>query len=129
MYHLNANFYRFQVMLVLPNPYSLVSIVTQKLKSTSKFKNRRKNSITVFLTNFWINHELNLKDKMNRLQNLLHDSLISTQHVEKSAILNKEDYSVKATSIGFQVSILNIDGFMFKNSTIMYNYYLITAQR
>ena len=52
---------------------------------------------------------------MNRLQNLLHDSLISTQHVEKSAILNKEDYSVKATSIGFQVIILM--GLILKMST------------
>lgn len=64
---------------------------------------------------------------MNRLQNLLHDSLISTQHVEKSAILNKEDYSVKATSIGFQVIILM--GLILKISPIVYIYYLITAQR
>lgn len=41
---------------------------------------------------------------MNQLQNLLHDALISTQHVEKCALLNKDDYVVKAASIGFQVN-------------------------
>jgi profilin len=48
---------------------------------------------------------------MNQLQNLLHDALISTQHVEKCALLNKEDYSVKAASIGFQVPLeIRYDG-------------------
>ena len=41
--------------------------------------------------------------KMNQLQNLLHDSLISTSHVDRAALLNKEDYTVKAASVGFQV--------------------------
>lgn len=40
---------------------------------------------------------------MNQLQNLLHDTLIATTHVDRCALINKEDYSVKATSVGFQV--------------------------
>ena len=40
---------------------------------------------------------------MNQLQNLLHDALISTGHVEKCALLNKEDYTVKTSSVGYQV--------------------------
>jgi profilin len=43
---------------------------------------------------------------MNHLQNLLHDALISTQNVDRCALLNKEDYSVKATSVGFQVAFI-----------------------
>jgi profilin len=44
---------------------------------------------------------------MNQLQNLLHDALISTSHVEKCALLNKEEYNVKATSVGYQVILIS----------------------
>jgi len=40
---------------------------------------------------------------MNQLQNLLHDALIATNHIDRAALLNKEDYSVKASSVGFQI--------------------------
>ena len=40
---------------------------------------------------------------MNQLQNLLHDALIATSHVERCALLNKEEYSVRAASVGYQV--------------------------
>ena len=40
---------------------------------------------------------------MNQLVNLLHDSLIATAHVERCALLNKENYTVKASSVGYQV--------------------------
>jgi profilin len=46
---------------------------------------------------------------MNILQNLLHDALISTNHVEKSAILNRNERSVKACSIGFFISNEDIE--------------------
>ena len=42
---------------------------------------------------------------MNQLQNLLHDALISTNHVQKCALINKDEYKVKAASVGYQVLI------------------------
>ncbi|RNA09359.1 profilin-4-like isoform X5 [Brachionus plicatilis] len=46
---------------------------------------------------------------MNQLQNLLHDALISTQHIDRCALLNKDDYSVKASSVGFQMHEVDIE--------------------
>ena len=46
---------------------------------------------------------------MNQLQNLLHDSLISTSHIDRAALLNTDDYSVKASSVGFHVKFKNHD--------------------
>ncbi|WAR08309.1 PROF4-like protein [Mya arenaria] len=53
--------------------------------------------------------------KMNQLQNLLHDALISTEHVQQCAIVHRKDCSVRASSVGFnlyhdQVQIL-LDSF------------------
>ncbi|XP_009857976.2 profilin-4-like isoform X2 [Ciona intestinalis] len=39
--------------------------------------------------------------KMNQLNNLLHDSLISTEHVEKCAILDRKEKEQRAGSPGF----------------------------
>ncbi|XP_013421902.1 profilin-4 [Lingula anatina] len=39
--------------------------------------------------------------KMNQLQNLLHDALISTAHVAQCAIVRRKDCSVSACSVGF----------------------------
>ncbi|XP_064628332.1 profilin-4-like isoform X2 [Lineus longissimus] len=41
--------------------------------------------------------------KMNQLQNLIHDTLISTDHVQSCAIVNRADASVKASSVGFSL--------------------------
>ncbi|XP_078698049.1 profilin-4-like isoform X5 [Branchiostoma floridae x Branchiostoma belcheri] len=41
------------------------------------------------------------KVKMNQLQNLLHDALISTEHVEHCCILRRKDVSLRASSVGF----------------------------
>lgn len=41
--------------------------------------------------------------KMNQLQNLLHDALISTDHVQHCAIIRRKDYSVRASSVGFNL--------------------------
>ncbi len=41
---------------------------------------------------------------MNQLQNLLHDALIATSHIDRAALLNKDDYTIKAASVGFQVT-------------------------
>ena len=41
--------------------------------------------------------------KMNQLQNLLHDALIATEHVENSAIIRRRDVSLRASSAGFTV--------------------------
>ena len=40
---------------------------------------------------------------MNQLQNLLHDSLIATGHVENCAIIRRNDASLRAASVGFVV--------------------------
>lgn len=53
--------------------------------------------------------------KMNQLQNLLHDALISTEHVQQCAIVRRKDCSIRASSVGFnlyqdQVQLL-LDGF------------------
>ena len=42
--------------------------------------------------------------KMNQLQNLLHDSLIATDHVHHCAIIRRKDCNVRASSVGFNVS-------------------------
>ena len=56
---------------------------------------------------------------MNQLQNLLHDALISTNHVEKCALIKKSDGSLKAFSIGFQPSPEDIQTLIdaFENTT------------
>ncbi len=41
---------------------------------------------------------------MNQLQNLLHDALISTDHVSSCAIIRRKDCSLRASSVGFNVS-------------------------
>ena len=41
--------------------------------------------------------------KLNQLQNLLHDALISTEQVQSAAIIKRKDGSIKATSVGFNV--------------------------
>ena len=51
---------------------------------------------------------------MSQLKDLLHDSLISTSHVEKCALLDKENYSVKASSVGYEVSSVFI--FIYKKN-------------
>ena len=45
---------------------------------------------------------------MNQLQNLLHDSLISTGHVENCALIRRNDASLRASSVGFVVSFCAI---------------------
>lgn len=42
--------------------------------------------------------------KMNQLQNLLHDALIATNHVQSCAILKRKDAVLRASSVGFTVS-------------------------
>ncbi len=46
---------------------------------------------------------------MNQLQNILHDALIATNHIDRAALLNKSDYTIKAASVGFQVEFLFIN--------------------
>lgn len=46
---------------------------------------------------------------MNQLQNLLHDALIATNHIDRAALLNKDDYSVKAASVGFQIPEVDVE--------------------
>ncbi|CAH1798317.1 unnamed protein product [Owenia fusiformis] len=41
--------------------------------------------------------------KMNQLQNLLHDALISTEHVSQCAIIRRKDCSLRAASVGFNL--------------------------
>ena len=53
---------------------------------------------------------------MSQLKDLLHDSLISTSHVERCALLDTENYSVKAASVGYEV--INI---LFKRSIMARN--------
>ncbi|XP_062510368.1 profilin-4-like [Corticium candelabrum] len=40
---------------------------------------------------------------MNQLQNLLHDTLIATGHVQQCALIKRKDASLKASSVGFTV--------------------------
>ena len=40
---------------------------------------------------------------MNQLQNLLHDSLIATGHVQQCALIKRKDATIKASSVGFTV--------------------------
>jgi len=42
--------------------------------------------------------------KLNQLNNLLHDSLIATGHVERCAIVDKKETEVKANSPGFTLT-------------------------
>ena len=42
--------------------------------------------------------------KLNQLQNLLHDALIATNHVQSSAIIRRKDNVLRASSVGFNVS-------------------------
>ncbi|XP_071485145.1 profilin-4-like [Diadema antillarum] len=42
--------------------------------------------------------------KMNQLQNLLHDALIATGHVENCAIIRRKDISLRASSAGFTLT-------------------------
>ena len=42
---------------------------------------------------------------MNQLQNLLHDALISTDHVQHCAIVRRKDCVVRASSVGFNVRV------------------------
>ena len=42
---------------------------------------------------------------MNHLQTLLHDSLKATGHVEDYAILRRRDFSLRAGSVAFSVSL------------------------
>jgi profilin len=57
---------------------------------------------------------------MNQLQNLLHDALIATSHVEKAALLNKDDYSIKAASVGFILQDQDVENFIdaFQNTAM-----------
>lgn len=41
--------------------------------------------------------------KMSQLQNLLHDALISTEHVQQCAIVRRKDCSIRASSVGFNL--------------------------
>ncbi|XP_035686430.1 profilin-4-like isoform X1 [Branchiostoma floridae] len=57
------------------------------------------------------------KVKMNQLQNLLHDALISTEHVEHCCIIRRKDVSLRASSVGFTLYQDQIQMFVdaFKN--------------
>ena len=46
--------------------------------------------------------------QMLNLQALLHDTLVTTGHVECCAIFKRKDCSVKATSLGYEVSSASI---------------------
>ncbi|XP_046327904.1 profilin-4-like [Haliotis cracherodii] len=50
-------------------------------------------------------HTIDVVDavKMNQLQNLLHDALISTDHVQQCAIVRRKDCTVRASSVGFNL--------------------------
>ena len=43
---------------------------------------------------------------MNLLQNLIHESLVATGHVECAAIIRRKDSSIRATSVGYTVSMI-----------------------
>lgn len=43
---------------------------------------------------------------MNSLLNLIHESLVATGHVECAAIIRRKDSSIRATSVGYTVSVL-----------------------
>lgn len=58
----------------------------------------------VFFKNFSSISLLQDAVKMNQLQNLLHDSLIATDHVHHCAIIRRKDCNVRASSVGFNVS-------------------------
>ena len=44
---------------------------------------------------------------MNQLQNLLHDALIATNHVQSCAIVRRKDAVLRASSVGFNVRPLD----------------------
>lgn len=46
---------------------------------------------------------------MNPLQNLLHDALIATNHVEKCAFINVDELVCKASSVGFHPDSVDIE--------------------
>ncbi|XP_077869681.1 profilin-4-like [Saccoglossus kowalevskii] len=50
--------------------------------------------------------------KMNQLQNLLHDALISTEHVKQCAIIRRKDSSLRASSVGFNLNSEQIQKFI-----------------
>ncbi|XP_003729111.1 profilin-4 isoform X2 [Strongylocentrotus purpuratus] len=52
----------------------------------------------------WLDSTLPDRVKMNQLQNLLHDALIATGHVENCAIVRRKDISLRASSAGFTLS-------------------------
>ncbi|CAB3989738.1 profilin-4-like isoform X5 [Paramuricea clavata] len=49
---------------------------------------------------------------MNQLQNLLHDSLIATGHVENCALIRRNDASLRASSVGFVPTTIEINAFI-----------------
>ena len=49
---------------------------------------------------------------MNQLQNLLHDSLIATGHVENCALIRRNDGSLRASSVGFVPTAIEISAFI-----------------
>lgn len=53
---------------------------------------------------------------INQLQNLLHDSLIATGHVENCAVIRRNDGSLRASSVGFVVS--SFDNFVISMNHI-----------
>ncbi|XP_065906724.1 profilin-4-like [Dysidea avara] len=54
---------------------------------------------------------------MNLLQNLIHESLVATGHVECAAIIRRKDSSIRATSVGYTPSAEQIEAITaaFKN--------------
>ncbi|XP_039259959.2 profilin-4-like [Styela clava] len=58
--------------------------------------------------------------KLNQLNNLLHDALISTEHVEKCAIVDRREAEQKAASVGFMINKSDIQSIQeaFKNTSI-----------
>ncbi|KAK2144047.1 hypothetical protein LSH36_791g01010 [Paralvinella palmiformis] len=55
--------------------------------------------------------------KMNQLQNLLHDALINTNHVQSCAIIRRKDAALRAASVGFHLHPEQISSLLdaFKN--------------
>ena len=86
------------------------------------FKPLALTSAGVVRANFYSNHSLtnfiffayfmwcfSFQDaiKMNQLQNLLHDALIATNHVQSCAIVRRKDAVLRASSVGFNVRPLD----------------------
>ncbi|XP_078001434.1 profilin-4-like [Glandiceps talaboti] len=49
---------------------------------------------------------------MNQLQNLLHDALIATEHVQNCVIIRRKDSSLRASSVGFNLYAEQIQKFI-----------------